>query len=67
MGLRKKILEIDGDELKITMLEMAQKLNVLKRTIERVAKNLREKNERYSNFWNDVLVVYQLERFMCVL
>ena len=44
VGLENKILEFIRENPKITMLEIAQKVNVTKRTIERIVKNLREEN-----------------------
>ncbi len=44
VGLEKKVLEIISQNPHMTMQEIAEKLNVTKRTIERVVKGLREKN-----------------------
>lgn len=42
VGLENKTLEFISENPQITMLEIAQRLNVTKRTIERVVKRLRE-------------------------
>ena len=44
VGLEKEIIKMIYGNPKITMGEIAEELNVTKRTIERIVKNLREKN-----------------------
>lgn len=44
VGMGNKVLELISENPKITMTEIAQKLNVTKRTIERAVKSLREDN-----------------------
>ena len=42
-GLKEEIIRMLSENPKLTMAEIAEKLNVTKRTIERIVKNLREK------------------------
>lgn len=43
MTVWKKIIRMISENPKLTLAEIAEKLNVTKRTIERIVKNLREK------------------------